>query len=103
MVVAKNHFPLRPRMIMKKDYVPILVQKEQNTDIWQMDVSNMNLSELIALRDALRGYHDISIRVIDGILNNNMGISFTYCRDLATVSIPSSVTTIGAYAFEGCI
>lgn len=66
---------------MKKDYVPILVQKEQNTDIWQMDVSNMNLSELIALRDALRGYHDISIRVIDGILNNNMGISFTYCRD----------------------
>ena len=29
--------------------------------------------------------------------------AFSYCRDLATVSIPSSVTTIGAYAFYHCI
>ena len=29
--------------------------------------------------------------------------AFAYCRDLATVSIPSSVTTIGAYAFLYCI
>ena len=47
----------------KKLYVPI----ETKYESWYMDVSDLSLSELIELKNELRGSFD-SISVIDGII-----------------------------------
>ena len=65
---------------MKEQYVPIKVWKEQDCDLWHLDVSNLNLSELIELRNDLLGCHDISVRVLDGILYQEFKNNDTYVQ-----------------------
>ena len=36
---------------MKEQFVPIKVWKEQDCDLWHLDVSNLNLSELILYQE----------------------------------------------------
>ena len=65
---------------MKEQFVPIKVWKEQDCDLWHLDVSNLNLSELIELRNDLLGCHDISVRVLDGILYQEYKNNDTYVQ-----------------------
>ena len=65
---------------MKEDFVPIKVWKEQDYDLWQVDISNLSLSELIELRNDLSGCHDISVRVLDGILYQEYKNNDTYVQ-----------------------
>ena len=69
---------------MKEQFVPIKVWKEQDCDLWHLDVSNLNLSELIELRNDLLGCHDISVRVLDGILYQEYKNSNYSYEELAT-------------------
>ena len=65
---------------MKEDFVPIKVWKGQDYDLWQVDISNLSLSELIELRNDLSGCHDISVRVLDGILYQEYKNDGTYVQ-----------------------
>ena len=65
---------------MKEDFVPRKVWKGQDYDLWQVDISNLSLSELIELRNDLSGCHDISVRVLDGILYQEYKNDGTYVQ-----------------------
>ena len=38
---------------MMKDYVPVLVQRENKKEVWRMDVTNLSVTELIKLKEEL--------------------------------------------------
>ena len=65
---------------MNGHFVPIKVWKEQDYDLWQVDISDLSLSELIELRNDLLGCHDISVRVLDGILYQECKNNGTYIQ-----------------------
>ena len=65
---------------MKEHFVPIKVWKEQDYDLWQVDISDLSLSELIELRNDLSGCHDVSVRVLDGILYQEYKNNGTYIQ-----------------------
>ncbi len=54
--------------------VPISVKSPN--DIWYMDISNLSLSELINLKEELKGYSNQSIRVLDAIIHKNAGTTY---------------------------
>ena len=56
------------------DMVPVSVNNMK--DIWYIDVSNLSLSELIELKEDLKGYSIQSIRVLDAIIHKNAGTTF---------------------------
>ena len=56
------------KKVINNNMVPI---ETHNKGTWFMDVSNLNLSELIKLRNELTKKSNISISVIDAIIHSN--------------------------------
>ena len=62
---------------MKKGYNGDIIPIETyNKGIWYMDVTNLTLSELIALRKELATKSNNSISVLDSIIHRNSNSSF---------------------------
>ena len=60
------------------NYIP--VETIGGKDNWYMDISNLSLSELINLRDSLKG--TISYRYLDGVIYNLTNISLDSFHNL---------------------
>lgn len=65
---------------MENNFIPVTVWRKNKYETWQLDISNLNLSELIELRNDLLGCHDISVRVLDGILYQEYKNNDTYVQ-----------------------
>ena len=52
---------------MENNFIPVTVWRKNKYETWQLDISNLNLSDLIILRKTLVGYSDNGIRIIDRI------------------------------------
>ena len=65
---------------MENNFIPVMVWRKNKYETWHLDVSNLNLSELIELRNDLLGCHDISVRVLDGILYQEYKNNDTYVQ-----------------------
>lgn len=66
---------------MEKEYLPIIVNTDDGTSMWQMDITNASYSELIELRNLFKGVRsDVSIRIIDGIISKTVNKKNTYFR-----------------------
>ena len=62
---------------MEKGLINNLVPvKTKDGRIWYIDISNLNLSELIKLRKELVGKSVTSIRVLDAIIHENSNTTF---------------------------
>ena len=46
---------------MKNNFIPVTVWRKNKYETWQLDISNLNLSDLIILRKTLVGYSDNGI------------------------------------------
>ena len=70
---------------MNSEFVPVVVLKggcdDCNMDVWYIDISKLNLSELIELRDRLKCNSSISVRFIDGFLYENVSVNNTFYRE----------------------
>ena len=53
---------------MENNFIPVTVWRKNKYETWQLDISNLNLSDLIILRNTLVGYSDNGIRIIDRIV-----------------------------------
>ena len=71
---------------MKEDFIPIEVWKEQKYETWHLDVSDLNLSELISLRNTLIGNSENGVRVIDGIIAINTSKINTHYRECKKIN-----------------
>lgn len=76
---------------MKKEYIPVLVMQGNKQKIWYIDISNMNISQLLMLRKSLVGVSQKSISVIDGIIkrqtpNINYREKKVSCREYKKVT-----------------
>ena len=64
---------------MKRDFLPVKVYRgNKRTEIWYIDISGMSISKLLELRNDLLGSHDMSIRIIDGIISKDSYKGSTY-------------------------
>ena len=66
---------------MKNNFIPVTVWRKNKYETWQLDISNLNLSELIILRNTLVGYSDNGIRIIDRIVTGYTTTDKTYYRE----------------------
>ena len=66
---------------MKNNFIPVTVWRKNKYETWQLDISNLNLSELIILRNTLVGYSDNGIRIIDRIVTGYTTTDNTYYRE----------------------
>ena len=66
---------------MKNNFIPVTVWRKNKYETWQLDISNLNLSDLIILRNTLVGYSDNGIRIIDRIVTGQTTIDNTYYRE----------------------
>ena len=66
---------------MKNKFIPVTVWRKNKYETWQLDISNLNLSDLIILRNTLVGYSDNGIRIIDGIVTGQNTTDNTYYRE----------------------
>ena len=66
---------------MKKDYVPVLVQRENKKEVWRMDVTNLSVTELIKLKEELINVpYDKTIQSLDAIIKQDIeAISPSHC------------------------
>lgn len=65
---------------MKEDYIPITAIQDDYITTWYIDISNMNLSQLISLKKALEGINEKTIRIIDGTIIKGYAPSVS-CRE----------------------
>ena len=63
---------------MENNFIPVTVWRKNKYETWQLDISNLNLSELIILRNTLVGYSDNGIRIIDRIVTGYTTTDNTY-------------------------
>lgn len=63
------------------DYVPVLVNQNGENKLWYINITSMNFSGLIAIRNELIGCHDISIRYLDSIFAQSIHSNNTYYRE----------------------
>ena len=42
---------------MENNFIPVTVWRKNKYETWQLDISNLNLSDLIILRKTLVGYN----------------------------------------------
>ena len=63
---------------MEKRFIPIEVTNDSN---WYMDITNLSLSEIIALKDSLRGTD--SIRALDSRIYELSGITYESYNNLS--------------------
>ena len=66
---------------MENNFIPVTVWRKNKYETWQLDISNLNLSDLIILRNTLVGYSDNGIRIIDGIVTGQTTTDNTYYRE----------------------
>lgn len=56
---------------MNRIFIPVMVMTDKKMEVAYMDVSNLGLSELLELKEKLKGTIDRSIAAIDSVLYNN--------------------------------
>ena len=66
---------------MENNFIPVTVWRKNKYETWQLDISNLNLSDLIILRNTLVGYSDNGIRIIDRIVTGQTTTDNTYYRE----------------------
>ena len=66
---------------MENNFIPVTVWRKNKYETWQLDISNLNLSDLIILRNTLVGYSDNGIRIIDRIVTSHTTTDNTYYRE----------------------
>ena len=66
---------------MENNFIPVTVWRKNKYETWQLDISNLNLSDLIILRKTLVGYSDNGIRIIDRIVTSHTTTDNTYYRE----------------------
>ena len=66
---------------MENNFIPVMVWRKNKYETWQLDISNLNLSDLIILRNTLVGYSDNGIRIIDRIVTGQTTTDNTYYRE----------------------
>lgn len=66
---------------MENNFIPVTVWRKNKYETWQLDISNLNLSDLIILRNTLVGYSDNGIRIIDRIVTGHTITDNTYYRE----------------------
>ena len=64
---------------MKRNFIPILVYGEKGKEVWQLDITDLKLSELLELRKILTGTLDSSVKGIDAVIHRNY--SYGYYKD----------------------
>ncbi len=67
---------------MERNFIPILVYGEKGTQVWQLDITDLKLSELLELRKKLTGTLDSSVKGIDAVIHRNY--SYDYYKDDTT-------------------
>ena len=58
-----------------KKMIPIIVKEGNVENTWYMDISQLNLSQLLNLREILKGTNNCSVAAIDANVINNDCIS----------------------------
>lgn len=53
---------------MVEKYLPVEVIRNSKKELWQLDISNLGLKELVELRNELHGMNENTTRVLDGII-----------------------------------
>ena len=66
---------------MKNNFIPVTVWRKNKYETLELDISNLNLSDLIILRKTLVGYSDNGIRIIDRIVIGHTTTDNTYYRE----------------------
>ena len=75
---------------MENNFIPVTVWRKNKYETWQLDISNLNLSDLIILRKTLVGYSDNGIRIIDRIVTSHTTTDNTYYRECKKICKRSS-------------
>ena len=65
---------------MLKDFIPVEAYVDGKLTVWYMDVSGLNLADLIALKKELKGRKIESISSIDAIIHNNINWNIGYLK-----------------------
>ena len=73
---------------MKREYIPILVEVDGKKELWRMDVTKLNISDLVQLKKIFmcKTQYNKTIQALDSIIH----------RDIETI-IPSNHMNSGSY------
>ena len=56
-------------------YIPIKKRNNSQSQMWYMDITDANISELIELKNCLIGYNNDAVVILDKLINQYAGIS----------------------------
>ena len=62
-------------------FIPVLTVEDGHMSEWQLDTQNMQLSELIELRNSFIGVYEISVRALDRKINGHFKEPNTHKRE----------------------